>query len=643
MNNIIKFSLLIILVAGCASISNKEKIQKIDYVHAPDMFSSGTYFSLAEAAFQQNDYESAYLLYKKADEANPDNIYVKEKMIELLGVLSFFNPEYTKEIIELGEDYYARDLYSAQILINLAESYNQQQKLEKADKFFQLAIETKPTMQYYLAYYLFRNEHYPPADTTLLAKALEFPWKNRETILAIAESYKEPNPSRAKEIFEKAYQKWDDEITLKSLITFYEQEKNDEKVMEILQRRIDDNKKLADPFKTFLMAKYFLLEKYQKIVDNSKTCFEVNSEEVLRYLFFSAIDLEMYELAVTAGIAIEDTKAMREEFKSFFHAYFGDVYFQLNRDDQAVEYFIKSNDIRLLLNFFQVYTLQFDPEKKERLINILHKFRENNENKEIADFLLGYSFVLLDEPEEAEMYLDKLTIDFLKENDLLVTTAIAYLTNSQNIQKARELIYQQHDQNVSANEIIGMYFYNANNDSLAYEYFNKEIEENPKPKANVYIFTSMLLEKMDDIEKAISILDKAAEIYSENADVLNSLGYIIADHEIKEKFEYAESLLTKALELQPESSMIWDSFGWLHFKMGNFRDAIKAMELPLKEGIIHSEIAYHLGEIYLKLDQPKLSEKFFRLAINLDNDDSSVELSKKQLKNELGIVLNEKE
>jgi len=641
MINIIKFSLLIILIAGCASISNKEKIQKIDSMHAPDMFSSGTYFSLAEAALQQNDYESAYLLYKKADEANPDNIYVKEKMIELLGILSFFNPEYTKEIIELGEDYYARDLYSAQILINLAESYDQQEKYEKADKFFQLTIETKPAMQYYLAYYLFRNEHYPPADTTFLAKALEFPWKNRETVLAIAESFKDTNSIRAMETFEKAYQKWDDEITLKSLITFYEQERNNEKIMELLQERIDDNKKLTDPFKTYLLAKYFLLENYQQVVENSETCFEVNSEEILRYLFFSAIDLEMYELAVTAGIAIEDTKSMKDEFRSFFHAYFGNVYFQLNRDEQAVEHFIKSNDIQLLLNFFQNYTLKYDPDKKERLINILRKFHDSNENKEIADFLLGYSFVLLEEQNEAEKHLDNLTIDFLKENDLLVTAAIAFLTNSQNIQKAKELISHQDDQTVSANEIIGMYFYNANNDSLAYEYFNKEIEENPKSKANVYIFTSMLLERFNDVEKAVSVLEKAVEIYPESADVLNSLGYSIAKYEIKEKFEYADSLLTKALELQPESSMIWDSLAWLHFKMGNFRDAIKAMELPLKQGIVHSEIAYHLGEIYLKLEQPELAEQFFRLAIDLDNDDTSIDISKEKLKNELGVVLNE--
>ncbi len=638
----IYYLILILSILGCSTIP-RDKIQKIDSVHAPDMVSSGTYFSLAEAAFQQSDYETAYHLYKKADESNPENIFVKEKLIELLGNLSFFNPEYNKEIIELGEDYYARGLYSGQILINLAESYYQQENMEKADKFFRLAIETNPAMQYYLAYYLFRNEHYPPADTTLLIKALEFPWKNKQTVLAIAESYRDRDPMNAKEIYEKAYKIWDDEITLRSLITFYEQEKNDNKVIEILQDRIDNNKKMTNRFKTFLLAKYFLMENYESVIANSKTCFEVNNEEVLRYLFFSAINLEIYELAVTAGIAVEDTKSLKDEFKPFFHAYFGNVYFQLNRDEQAVDYFIKSNDIKLLMNFFQQYTFEEEQEKKERLVDILQKFHNKNENKEIADFLTGYTLVLLEEDSEAEKYLDRLTVEFLKKNDLLVTTAITYLTNSQNIPKVKELLSFQDETLVSANELIGMYFFNEQNDSLAYEYLKKEIEENPEPKEDIYIFTSVLLEKFNEIDNAVSILEKAVETYPESADVLNTLGYTIAKHELTGKFEHAESLLRKALEIEPESSMIWDSLAWLHFKKGNIRSAIAAMELPLEQGITHSEIAYHLGEIYLKLDKPELSEKFFRLAIDLDNDETSVEVSKKKLKNELGVALNEEE
>ena len=77
--------------------------------------------------------------------------------------------------------------------------------------------------------------------------------------------------------------------------------------------------------------------------------------------------------------------------------------------------------------------------------------------------------------------------------------------------------------------------------------------------------------------------------------------------------------------------MIWDSMAWLHFRKGLFKKAFKAMEIPLKSKIEHSEIAYHLGEIFLKLEKKDRAEKYLKQAIELANDDDAVETSRKIL------------
>ena len=55
------------------------------------------------------------------------------------------------------------------------------------------------------------------------------------------------------------------------------------------------------------------------------------------------------------------------------------------------------------------------------------------------------------------------------------------------------------------------------------------------------------------------------------------------------------------------------------------------MEVPLSKKINNSEIAYHIGEIYLGLNKKKKAEFYFNLAVELNNEKQSVQLSKEIL------------
>ena len=58
----------------------------------------------------------------------------------------------------------------------------------------------------------------------------------------------------------------------------------------------------------------------------------------------------------------------------------------------------------------------------------------------------------------------------------------------------------------------------------------------------------------------------------DNPDMLNSLGYLYADHDFN--LEVGETLLKKALELKPGSPEITDSYGWVLFRLGQFEQAL---------------------------------------------------------------------
>ena len=618
------FLLILIFLTGCAV----NKVSQENALSLPNE-QSAIYFSFAEAALQQKDFVAAIELYKKADRADSTNIFIKEKLLEIMTLVSLFKPEYQDEIIKLGEEYYARKLYSVKILSILAEAYNIQQNYKRARKFFKLAIKQNPTARNQIAYYLFQKEHDPPADKKLLYNALEFPWKDKNIILTIAELIGEFDAEKSLEILEKVYARWDDEVSFTPLLTTYEKVGKADKILDLLQQRLDEKKPVSDPLTTYLIGRYFTLKNYDKVIENKDICFQIGTNEILRFLFFAAFQKEDYKLAVRAGEAIEQSQDFNEELRDSFYSYFVELYIATEEDDKVVESLIKCGNIHIIRNLMLDYNYKEDEKLRVRFKTILDSFLVKR--KETGAYLLAIFHTNLEEKEPALEYLSRIPDNFLVENELLFEAAALYLQNGLDIEKARTLLEKLEDAELTPNEIIAGLLFRTQNDSIAYEMLKQEINRNPQPHITTFIRYSLLAERYDKIDSLVVHLEKGIEIFPDNADLLNTLGYLIAKYGLEDKYDLSEELLTKALELQPESAMIWDSMAWLHFQKGFFKKALKAMEIPLKSKIEHSEIAYHLGEIFLKLDKKEQAEKYLKQAIELANDDDAVEISRKIL------------
>jgi len=517
------------------------------------------------------------------------------------------------------------------MLIIVADSYIKLKDIQKADEFLKLAIETEPTMESYSLYYSFQRDYNPPADTTLLYSALKLPWEKTESVIKIAQMVQESDINKALSILQESYKKWDDEKSLQSILIVYEDLKEIEKGLELVQERLKIQKPVPDFMKIYLIEKLFSFQDYEKIIELKDICFEINTNQILRYLFFSAANLEKYDLAISTGKVIEKTPDLTDEMKPSFLAYFGDIYYLSKQDKKAVEYFIKSNELKLLMSLFREYTAKEDEQTKQGIIKILDSFIKLNPDKDLANFLAGFTYMNLELNEESENYFNLVSVDFIKENGLLNTTAEAYLTNSENIPKAKELLELRDEKEPTINEFLGFHFYLENSDTLAFHYFSQALKENPQSEVDIFLVASLVAEKLGKINNMIFILENAIQLYPQSPDILNTLGYSIAKYEIKDKYAVAEEMLKKALEVESENNHIWDSLAWLYFKMDKCEQALQAMEKPLEQEIKLSELAYHLGEIYLKLEQKKLAKEYLKIAIELANDEKSVELSNKLL------------
>ena len=104
----------------------------------------------------------------------------------------------------------------------------------------------------------------------------------------------------------------------------------------------------------------------------------------------------------------------------------------------------------------------------------------------------------------------------------------------------------------------------------------------------------LLAAEMDLLDVHEKDMRALIEIQPENAHAYNALGYTLADQ--TDRFDEAFELIKKALELSPDDPFILDSMGWVHYRKGNYEEAINYLRqaLDYKED---AEIAAHLGEV----------------------------------------------
>ena len=71
-------------------------------------------------------------------------------------------------------------------------------------------------------------------------------------------------------------------------------------------------------------------------------------------------------------------------------------------------------------------------------------------------------------------------------------------------------------------------------------------------------------------------MKEAMELYPDDAQVYNFLGYTYADHNVR--LEEALKLIEKAHQMAPEDGNIVDSLGWVYYRLGKYELAIQHLK-----------------------------------------------------------------
>lgn len=97
-----------------------------------------------------------------------------------------------------------------------------------------------------------------------------------------------------------------------------------------------------------------------------------------------------------------------------------------------------------------------------------------------------------------------------------------------------------------------------------------------------------------------ALLEEAVRHHPDDPLFCNDLGYSLLLE--GDDLERAHELIRRAVAIEPENPYYLDSLAWYHYLKGEYKRALELSEIPQGMEDIPAEIAWHIGAIYLALE-----------------------------------------
>ena len=115
------------------------------------------------------------------------------------------------------------------------------------------------------------------------------------------------------------------------------------------------------------------------------------------------------------------------------------------------------------------------------------------------------------------------------------------------------------------------------------------------------------------------LFEKAFKFYHDKIMLLKNYAYYLSERGVK--LQEAKKMSRKTIEKEPDNSSYLDTYGWILFKLKDYKNAIIYIERAIKQG--KNETLYdHLGDVYEAQGEIVKALKAWNeaLALNPNND-----------------------
>ncbi len=581
------------------------------------------YYSLAEVAMDQGQYDTADSLLEIAYRIDPNS---KEVIVERLNVLFYL--QNSDRLISFAEDVLAKGIVLPEVYIMLAESYLAKGDAVKAKEILMdglQQIEDKGPLYVELYRVALKEEdgtramqylHLAETDTNdpdlLYQIAIEYS-RLQDYVMFEMTLYRilanEPDFSQA--------HVW--------LGDFYYNNKEFYKAIEQLEYLIESSLEITMISMRQLLLSYYFTQQFEKVLEMSEYFpIELMDSVQKRMFFFSAYKAQKFPKALEYGEALlEEKESMETDRLQELYEMMAISEIQLQNYEQANEYFGMIDDERFLLPHLNIIPFIVSETGDVSLFHTLLDYAETNQADTLSctlKALLAYNYANLDSLDLSKKYISEVELQHCIDNYPIVLISYAKLKIGTSADSVYALLEMRPNKEMSSARWLGQYYAGNEDPEMAQEYFSQALEQD-STNLDLYLNVAQFYNEHGLFDLEIATLDRGVQFFPENADLLNWLGYSLTEHDIR--LEEAKKMLEKAVDLAPDNIYIWDSLGWVYYKLGLYQDALDAMLIVLNAEIDDSVICYHLGMIYLKNGKIIAAKKYLKKSIDLNNNEEA--------------------
>lgn len=127
-------------------------------------------------------------------------------------------------------------------------------------------------------------------------------------------------------------------------------------------------------------------------------------------------------------------------------------------------------------------------------------------------------------------------------------------------------------------------------------------------------------------DKSDEYFELSLEIEPDNFYVLNNYAYYLSERNTQ--LEKAKVMSEKSNRLHPNEASFQDTFGWILYQLGDYKNALNWLKKAEGNGGMESEVINeHIGDVYQKTGNIDLAKEYWKRAYEIGG--ASKELSKK--------------
>jgi tetratricopeptide (TPR) repeat protein len=174
--------------------------------------------------------------------------------------------------------------------------------------------------------------------------------------------------------------------------------------------------------------------------------------------------------------------------------------------------------------------------------------------------------------------------------------------------------------------------------------YDRAVETIGTPKQehwNLFYQRGIAYERIKQWDKAEPNFKKALELFPDQPQVLNYLGYSWVDMNIR--LDEGLDLIRKAVELRPEDGYIVDSLGWAYYRLGRYKEAVEELERAVRLRPEDPTINDHLGDAYWRAGRKREAVFKWSSVLALQPEEEEVPKIEKKMKEGLADVKAEVE